>query len=79
MILALATWEHPARKCQLDAMIRRDPKCAQSRYLEENLVRLTREDLNSLFEALEEWERHPTQLDLRGRERGDEASKKRFQ
>ena len=38
------------------------------------MVRLTRENSNSLFEAVEEWERHLTQLDLDGRERRDEAS-----
>jgi len=30
------------------------------------MAHLDRESSNSLFEALEEWERHLTQLDLKG-------------
>lgn len=33
------------------------------------MVRLDRESSNSLFEVLEQWERHLTQLDLDGLER----------
>jgi hypothetical protein len=42
----------------------------------ENVVRLEGESSNTLFEVLTEWERHLTQLDLDGRERGDEKSNK---
>lgn len=40
------------------------------------VVHLDGESSNTLFEVLAEWERHLTQLDLDGRERGDEASNK---
>ena len=36
----------------------------------ERMVLLERESLNSLFETLEEWERHLAHLDLDGLERG---------
>ena len=38
------------------------------------MVRLTRENSNSLFDVLDQWERQLTQLDLDGREREYEES-----
>lgn len=40
------------------------------------MAHLEGESSNTLFEVLAEWERHLTQLDLHGRERGNEASEK---
>ena len=39
------------------------------------VVRLDRESSNSLFEALEQWERHLAQLDLSGLERDHDKPK----
>ncbi|QFT93374.1 hypothetical protein FIU86_11030 [Roseovarius sp. THAF9] len=38
------------------------------------MVLLERESLNSLFETLEEWERHLAHLDLDGLERDDDQN-----
>lgn len=45
---------------------RRASRCGFTTMAATKMVRLERESLNSLFETLEEWERHLAQLDPKG-------------